>query len=133
MGWFQKNRRPEVWEVAGDRPLGDIEAAHKIREICAAASSSAENIAAFDNHTRAKKRLAETERYQAARKRALELAMRISDDSMRDVSVSQIMALCGKANDLKTARILLRAIQSKITQAELIAGNPALVNREAAN
>jgi hypothetical protein len=34
-----------------------------------------------------------TERYQAAIKRALEIAMNVSDDAMRDVAVAQIIAL----------------------------------------
>ena len=58
-------------------------------------------------------KLADAERYQAAIKRALEIAMQISDDAMRDVSVSQIIRLSVKVDHLKTARILLRAIQSE--------------------
>jgi len=42
MRWFQKERQPEIWEVASEQPPGDIEAAHEIREICASAGSIAE-------------------------------------------------------------------------------------------
>jgi hypothetical protein len=52
--------------------------------------------------------------------------MKISDDSMRDVSVSQIIALCVKVDLLKTARILVRAIKAEHTRDELIADHPAL-------
>jgi hypothetical protein len=66
------------------------------------------------------------ERYQAAIKRALEIAMKISDDLMRDVSVSQIIGLCVTVDHMKTARILVRAIKSEHARAELIADNPEL-------
>jgi len=80
-----------------------------------------------------KKLAADAERYQAAIKRALEIAMQISDDSMRDVSVSQIIKLCVKVDHLKTARVLLRAIRSEKTRAELVADHPKLTDQDAAN
>jgi hypothetical protein len=128
MHWFRKTRQPDVWEVADTKPLGDIEAAQKIREICASAGAIADKMG--DGGRRADKdKTAETERYQAAIKRALEIAMKISDDAMRDVSVSQIIGLCVMVDQMKTARILVRAIKSESTRAELINGNPALADR----
>jgi hypothetical protein len=59
--------------------------------------------------------------------------MQISDDSMRDVSVSQIIKLCVQVDHLKTARILLRAIQSDTTRAELVADHPKLIDQDAAS
>lgn len=135
MRWFQKTRRPDVWEIADDQPLGDIEAASRIREICTSAGAIAERMTASGGHKanrkvekeRAEKdRDVEAERYQAAIKRALEIAMKIADDQMRDVSVSQIIQLCIKVDHLKTARVLIRAIRSEQTQAELMANNPVL-------
>ncbi|XIA64623.1 hypothetical protein ACFIOY_38435 [Bradyrhizobium sp. TZ2] len=113
--------------------MGDIGAAHKIRQICIAAGLIAEEMAAAGGRNAEKKRTADAERYQAAIKRALEIAMQISDDSMRDVSVSQIIRLCVKANHLKTAGVLIRAIRSDRTRAELIAESPALIDQDAAN
>ena len=69
-------------------------AAHKIREICASAGAIAERLVAAGGRDAEQKRAADAERYQAAIKRALEIAMQISDNSMRDVSVSQIIRLC---------------------------------------
>jgi hypothetical protein len=126
MRWFQKTRQSEVWEVADAQPLGDIEAAHRIRKICASAETIAEKMTAAGGRHVEKNKAAETERYQAAIKRALEIAMKISDDAMRDVSVGQIIGLCVTVDHMKTARILVRAIKSESTRAELIAGNPAL-------
>ena len=133
MRWFHGERQPEVWEVTDDQPLGDIGAAHKIRDICASAGTIAERLVADGGRDAAKKQAADAERYQAAIKRALEIAMQISDDSMRDVSVSQIIKLCVQVDHLKTARVLLRAIQSEKTRAELVADHPKLVDQDAAN
>ena len=129
MRWFQKTRQPDVWELADVQPLGDIEAAQKIREICVSAGSIAEKIAVVGGHHAEHNKAADTERCQAAIRRALEIAIKISDDSMRDASVGQIIGLCVTADHMKTARILVRAIKSENTRLELIAGNPALADR----
>jgi len=133
MRWIHRERQPEVWEVADDQPLGDIGAAHKIRDICASAGTIAEKLVAAGGPDAEKKLAADAERYQAAIKRALEIAMQISDDSMRDVSVSQIIKLCVQVDHLKTAKVLLRAIHSEKTRAELAAGHPKLIDQDAAN
>jgi hypothetical protein len=132
MRWFQRTGR-EAREGADARSLRDIEAAKRIREICASAGPGAEMVAGGrtdDAETASNAETAsETERYRAAKKSALELALQISDDSVRDVSVWQILDLCVKANDLTTARILLRGIQSEQIRTELAADNPALLDQ----
>jgi len=133
MRWFNKDRQPEAWEIADDQPLGDIDAAHKIRDICGAAGTIAERLVAVGTHDAEQELAVDAARYQAAIKRALEIAMRISDDSMRDVSVSQIIRLCVKVDHMKTARVLLRAIQSEKMQTELVAEYPVLIDQEAAS
>jgi hypothetical protein len=133
MRWFHREQQPEVWEVADEQPLDDIAAAHKIRDICASAGAIAERLVAAGGRDVEKKHAADAERYQAAIKRALEIAMQISDDSMRDVSVSQIIKLCVQVDHLKTARVLLRAIQSEKTRAELVADHPKLIDQDAAS
>ena len=45
MEWFKKDRPREIWDEVIEWPIGDIEAAHRIREICRSAASSAEKIA----------------------------------------------------------------------------------------
>jgi hypothetical protein len=40
-----------------------------------------------------------TERSQAAIKRALEIAMNVSDDAMREVAVAQSIAFCVRVDD----------------------------------
>jgi len=133
MRWFNKEKQPEVWEVTDDQPLGDIAAAHKIRDICASAGAIADRLVAAGPRDAEKKLAADAERYQAAIKRALEIAMQISDDSMRDVSVSQVIKLCVQVDHLKTARVLVRAIQSEKMRTELVADHPKLIDHDAAS
>ena len=133
MRWFNKEKQPEVWEVADDQPLGDIAAAHKIRDICASAGAIAEKLVAAGPRDAEKKLAADAERYQAAIKRALEIATQISDDSMRDVSVSQVIKLCVQLDHLQTARVLLRAIRSEKTRTELVTDHPKLIDQDAAS
>ena len=133
MSWFRKDRQPEVWEIADEQPLGDIGAAHKIREICISAETIAEAMAAAGGCNAEQKRAAEGERYQAGIKRAIEIATQISDDSMRDVSLSQILRLSVTMGHLKTARVLLRVIRSDKTRSELVAEHPVLLDQDAAS
>ncbi|WGD56542.1 hypothetical protein QA641_11715 [Bradyrhizobium sp. CB1650] len=108
MKWFARKKLGDVWDEAIEGPMGDIAAAERIRAICHAATASAEAVG--DAATRADKR--EGERYERAARAAMEIAMKISDGLMRDDAVSRIVALCMKANDAKTAKILSRAIQA---------------------
>lgn len=133
MRWFHKDLPPDVWECVSDQPLGDIGAAQKIREICASAGTLTEQMTALNGRKAESQKAAGIERYQAAVKRALELAKQISDDAMRDVAVGQIISLSVKAGHMKTARVLLRAIRSDKTQAELMAVHPALIDQDAAS
>src|SRR5262245_11540661 len=132
MGWFRKDPQPDIWEIAGDEPLDDIGAAHRIRDICAAAGAIAEKMAAGGRDAE-KNRAVDAARYQAAIKCALEVATKISDDAMRDVSLGQIIRLCVKVDHLKTARVLVRAIQSERSRAELMADHPVLRDQDAAS
>jgi hypothetical protein len=125
MWWFSKGERKEIWDDAIPWPIGDIEAAHKIREICRSAADSAEKIAGAADRSDKKKKY-ETERYEAAAKAAMEIAIRVSDDLLRDSSVRQIVGLCVKANDLKTARILFRAIQAVSIREVVLNDHPIL-------
>ena len=131
MLWFSKGKRTEVWDEAIQWPIGDIEAAHKIRDICRSAVDSAEKVGGFadrpDNkRPDTKKNKFEFDRYERAAKTAMEIAIKISDGLLRDSSVRQIVDLCMKANDLRTARILFRAIQAPSIREEVLREHPAL-------
>ena len=132
MWWFSRDKSREVWDEEIQWPIGDIEAAHRIRVICRAAADSARKLADFadgpDGNKRKddKQRKYETERYERAAKAAMEIAMKISDSLLRDSSVRQIVSLCVTANDLKTARILFRAIQAVSIREDVLDDHPVL-------
>ena len=142
MWWFDKGKRKEVWDEEIQWPLGDIEAAHIIRDICRSAADSAETTGGVaerqenqnnktnknkNNENKDSRRNAyEADRYERAAKAAMEIAIKISDELLRDSSVRQIVDLCMKAGDLRTARILFRAIQTPSIKAEVRNDHPML-------
>jgi hypothetical protein len=128
MWWFSKGKRKhkEIWDENIQWPIGDIEAAHRIRDICRSAADSAEKVGGFAERPDSKKNSYETERYERAAKVAMEIAIKISDDLLRDSAVRQIVSLCVKANDLRTARILFRAIQAVSIREDVLNDHPAL-------
>ena len=54
------------------------------------------------------------------------IAMKIADDLLRDSAVRQIVGLCLKADDLKTARILFQGIQAASIREEVLQEHPIL-------
>ncbi|WJR76972.1 hypothetical protein [Bradyrhizobium sp. NP1] len=129
---FGKTTPKEVWDEPIAGPIGDIAAAERIRNICRSAADSAEQVAGSAGGPDARqksdqaKRQRESERYERAARAAMEIAMKISDDLMRDSAVAQIVDLCAKANDMKTARILFRAIQAETIRTDVTNAHPAL-------
>jgi hypothetical protein len=130
MWWLGRKKPSEIWEEQIQWPIGDIEAAEKIRNICRSAADSAERVGApVVSGRKRKDRKAEARdsgRYQSAARTAMEIAMKISDDLMRDSAVGQILDLCVKANDMKTARILFRAIQAVSIRETVLNDHPVL-------
>jgi hypothetical protein len=104
MKWFARQKPGDIWDEAIEWPLGDIEAAERIRAICDAAAASAAGSLRNDQ--------SDSARYERAAKVAMEIAMKISDGLMRDDAVHRIVDLCMKANDIKTSQILCRAIHA---------------------
>jgi len=125
MHWFKKDRPGEIWDEAVEWPVGDIEAAHRIRDICRIAASSAEKIGGSTDRSHQKIK-PEVERYERAAKVAMEIAIKVSDDLLRDAAVRQIVELCLKANDSRTARTLFRAIQSESISQDVLKEYPSL-------
>jgi len=143
MWWFDKRKRKEIWDEPIQWPIGDIEAAHRIRDICRSAVDSAEKAGGIaednrkndtknnenknsdsKNNSDSRRNKHEADRYERAAKAAMEIAIKISDDLLRDSSVRQIVDLCVKANDLRTARILFRAIQTPSIRQEVLNDHP---------
>jgi hypothetical protein len=134
MWWFDKGKRKEIWDEEVPSPIGDIEAAHRIRDICRAAADSAEKTSGADNtkntgkneNKKSRRDEHEADRYERAARVAMEIAIKISDELLRDSSVRQIVDLCMKANDLRTARILCRAIQAPSIKQDVLNDHPIL-------
>jgi hypothetical protein len=119
MRWFVRPRPTDIWDEPVQRPIGDIEAADRIRNICQHARACAEAVGASAQS-------GERERYERAARAAMEIAMNISDDLMRDDAVRRIIDLCMKADDIKTAQILSRAIQASWVRDAVQRDHPVL-------
>jgi hypothetical protein len=122
MRWFNKPKPKDIWEEPVAWPIGDIEAAHRIRDICHAAADSAEKVGAPGG----KNLQHELQRYERAARAAMETAMKIGDDLLRDTGVRHIIDLCLTADDARTARVLFRAIQAQSIREEVVRDHPLL-------
>ena len=125
MWWFNKGERKETWDEEIQWPIGDIEAAHKIRDICRSAADSAQKLGGSPDRSDDKIKY-EAERYERAAKTAMKIAIKISDDLLRDSAVRQIVDLCLQASDVRTARILFRTIQSVSIREDVLNDYPIL-------
>lgn len=130
MWLFNKVKRTDIWDDPVAQPLGDIEAAQRIRAICRDAAGCAEAIGSPGKRS-PKQRQIERDRYERAAKVAMETAMKISDELVRDSAVREIVGLCMKANNIKTGRALFRAIHAGSIKAELLKEHPTLQSEQA--
>jgi hypothetical protein len=120
MRWFGKGKHSEVWDDAVPEVINDLEAAQRIRRICEAAADIAKSVGSRTGGS------AEKERYERAAKTAMQIALRISDDLVRDAALRQIIDLSVKANSLRTAEVLLRGIQAVSIREDVLIDNPIL-------
>jgi hypothetical protein len=120
MRWFGKRKRNDVWDEEILSPIGDLEAAQKIRTICAAAAKLARDVGGGNCGP------AQTQRYERASKAAMQIAMKVSDDLLRDAALGHIIDLCMQANSRKTAQTLLRGIQSDVVLKAVLSDHPLL-------
>jgi hypothetical protein len=126
MRWFNKPKAKEIWDEPIAWPIGDLEAAHRIREICGSAADSAAKAGSPTGDRDEERQRHEVQRYERAARTAMEIAMKIGDDLLRDSAVRQIIDLCSRAEDTRTARILFRAIQSPSIRDEVLKDHPTL-------
>jgi len=110
MRWFDKRKPKDAWEDIQSPIADNFEGARKIREICNSAVVTG----------------TEKDQYRRAAKVAMEVAMQISDDLMRDAAVCQIAVLCMEANEVKRATILSRAVLDISMREELLNKYPAM-------
>jgi hypothetical protein len=122
MRWFDKPKPKDIWEEPIAWPIGDLEAAQRIRDICRAAAEIARKMVAASGEARQ----VESQRYERAARTAMEIAMKIGDDLLRDSAVRQIIDLCLITDDQRTAKILFRAIQAPSIREEVLRDHPGL-------
>jgi hypothetical protein len=125
MQLFKRARHNDIWDQTLEAPAGDIEAAKRIREICRSAADSAEKVGAAADRTQQKVKR-DVERYERAARAAMEIAMKVSDELLRDAAVRQIVELCLKAGNVTTAKTLFRAIQSRSIRDDVLQEYPQL-------
>jgi hypothetical protein len=125
MRWFNKGKPKELWDEVIQWPIDDLEAARRIRDICNSVLGSAEKVSSQVGGSLESNKY-ETERYKPAAKAAMEIAIKISDNLLRDAALCQIVVLCIKANELRTAAILFRAIQAVSIKEDMLRNYPAL-------
>jgi hypothetical protein len=113
MRWFNKRKPEDVWDEAIQWPIGD-----RVSWLTDGAVARKKS----DGH----KNNDASERYQRAAKIAMEIALKMSDDLLRDSAVREILHLCLKAADTKTAQILFRAIQTASIRGDVLNEHPAL-------
>ena len=125
MKWFKKLSKAPNSTVpdSGSDPTIDVEAQAltKIRNMCAVATASAVGFAqsSYDDLASGERR-----RFQSAKRMSLELAKDITDVSYRDAALQHVVELCMKANDIETARILVRGIQTGMIREKLLEEYP---------
>jgi hypothetical protein len=129
MKWFKQQASPKPPNVTSHEAASDpkidaeAQALTKIRNMCAVATANAVSFAQSSHDDLAK---AERRRFESAKRMSLELAKNITDVSCRDSALHQVVELCIKANDIETARILVRGIQTGAIREQLLEEHPVI-------
>ena len=126
MRWFVRKEPKDIWDEPIQGPIGDIEAAERIRNICQAARALPGKRSVREDDKISAEKPRERERYERAARAAMQIAMNISDELVRDDAVRRIVELCMQADDIKTAQILYRAIHAPWIRKALQDEYPAL-------
>jgi len=126
MRWFGKNKQKDPWDEEIAWPIDDLAAAKKIRTICNAAVAGAQQLNGRADRRADQRNKQDAERYVRAARTAMEIAMKIADDPIRDAAVRQIIGLCMMLENSQTAQILVRAIRAEAIKAEVLNEYPVL-------
>ena len=112
MTWLKKREPTEAWEIEDEGKIGDLKLASQIREICNSVADSAEAVSVlyYGPSTEMKKR--QVDRYERAKKRAERKIEQISDKSVRDTAIYQVLNFCMKAGDVENAERLFHQIRT---------------------
>ena len=108
----EKKRANRSMGDRGRGKIGDLKLASQIREICNSVADSAEAVSVlyYGPSTETKKR--QIDRYERAKKSAERKIEQISDKSVRDSAIYQVLDFCMKARDVENAERLFHQIQT---------------------
>ena len=112
MTWLKNSEPTEAWEIEDEGEIGDLKLASQIREICNSVADSADAVSVlyYGPSTETKKR--QVDRYERAKKCAEKKIEQISDKSVRDSAIYQVLDFCMKARDVENAERLFHQIQT---------------------
>ena len=123
MKWLKKSAkaRTGVAQSSAAKLDGEAQALNKIKSMCSVATAAAES---FGLSPHADSSKGDKQRFESARRMSLQLARDMTDVSYRDAALECIVELCMKANDLETARILIKGIQTVMIRERLLGEYP---------
>lgn len=127
MKWFRKVQQeissPPIWATRPTVGNDDEWALTKIMNMCDVVTADAESLSQSKYNDLAKR---ERQRFESAKRMSLELAKKMTGVLDRDRALSRIVELCIKANDIETARVLVRGIQTSTVRDQLIEDHPVI-------
>jgi len=128
MRWFKRNQLDPIDETPVFRTDPVLEAeSHtlmKITSMCLVTHHSAEiagSSTITDDDARMRR---ERQRFESAKRLSLGLAKGITDEVYRDIALHEVVELCMKANDVTTARLLVRVIQTQTIREKILDRHP---------
>ncbi len=127
MKWFKRySKKVPVAIPASQSDLRqdvDARTLARIRNICAVASKSVANAKTSREHLASRET---QQQFESAKRRSLEFAKTIVDASCLDSALHYIIELCMEANDIESAKILVRGIQSSAIREQLLEEHPVI-------
>lgn len=127
MKWFRKVQQeissPPILATRPTVGNDDERALTKIMNMCDVVTADAESLSQSKYNGLAKR---ERQRFESAKRMSLELAKKMTGVLDRDRALSRIVELCIKANDIDTARVLVRGIQTSTVRDRLIEDHPVI-------
>jgi hypothetical protein len=128
MKWFRRTTPTGLEETPAYRPDPTLEAESraltKIKSMCLVACDSAEIAGSAATTEGAESVKRDRLRFESAKRMSLELTKTITDEAYRDSALHSIVDLCMKANDIATARILVRAIKTSTIREKILDQHP---------
>jgi hypothetical protein len=92
----------------------------KVRTLCQMYGGSAKNVGSGEFSVDEAMGQYEVDRYERGRKETLEIPIRLKDEFYRDAALHCVLNMCMKANDLKFATAIAKAISVETVQDAIV-------------